>query len=149
MDTKAYQRVAKSKYIRALRTIVSGKILANKIEPSLPKGWDVNVNLLLNNLEIYKCEPVEGKTDSHEFKFVCKIVEAAFGEKIVDRYGIALGDKTVTSLHASGYFKVDRRYMGVEICLMNPENMPDCEVTFKRTWKKEAVVSDNCLGLGK
>ena len=148
METEKYLRSAKSKYVRSLRTIISCKNIASKIESSLPKGWEINCNLLFDQFEVSKYGIEEEKSDAHEFKLVCKLLESFLGEEIKDRHGTALDNKVVTSLSASGYFKVDRRYMSISIHMMNPENMPDCEITFKRTWKKEAVLSDACLGIG-
>lgn len=147
MNIETYKRSAKSKYIKSLRTIVTCRNIANKIESSLPKGWKINCNLLFDQFEVSKYGSEEEGADAHEFKLVCKLLESVLGEKIKNRYGTALSNKVVTSLSACGYFEVNRRHLSVHVCMMNPENMPDCEVTFKRTWKKEAVISDACLGI--
>ena len=147
MDTKKYQRRAKAAYVRSLRHIATCKNLAKKVEPLLPKGWKFSVDTTFHIIRIEKFDLEEKGTDSHEFKLVCKLLEKALGEKLENRHGTATKKEIVTSLQASGCYRMDRRYVSVYICLMNPENMPDCEITWKRKWTKEAILSDACLGL--
>lgn len=141
------QKRAKRTYVKTLRNIVIYKNFSKKIESLLPEHWRVRYNQTFEEISVVRYADTDDPADSSEFKLVCKVVETIVGDKLC-RDASASKEGTITSLYASGYFKIHKKYMSISVCLTNPKNMPDCEITWKRTWKKEAVVSDACLGIG-
>lgn len=149
---KAIGRV-KRDYDRAVKEIEIADKIAKKIDPLLPKGWTSEIDSIVNNL-IFQCGSFCSE-DSHqatEFKLVCKLVEKAIGEKIVDREGQADkrdGKDNLYILQGSVYHysnvNGDKICLGINIILYNPKHQ--CEIEWKKETKVVAKISDNCLGL--
>jgi len=146
MNYEKVKIVALERYKKALKEIELCKEIAEKIEPSLPDGWKCEIDDVVWNLEITKYG-----ADSGEFKLVCKLVEGAIGEKLKRSARVLRGGTKPHILRAEKYLHQIKEdiYVGVEVKLYNPENMPDCKIEWKRRWIKEAVVSDECLGINQ
>ena len=141
------KKKAKEKHEQNLKDIELCNEVAKKISPLLPKGWKCNITTVCFDLEIRKGGSTE-ETDAIEFKTVCKLVETMTGEKPSRRARVNVGEENPWLLEAEQYFQGEMGgYIGIEISLYYPKNMPDCKITWKRTWKNVAQVSDECLGL--
>lgn len=141
------KKKAKENYDQDLRDIELCNEAAEKIKPLLPKGWKCEITTLCFNLDIRKGDITE-RTDAVEFKTVCKMVEMMTGKKLSRSARVNKTEEKIWLLEASVYFKGEMGgYIGIEISLYYPKNMPDCKITWKWTRKKVAKVSDECLGL--
>jgi len=140
---------AKEKYEMVLKEIEFCKEIADKIEPSLPDGWDCRIDETIFNLYITKGWRSVAGTDAGEFKLVCKLVENVTGEKLNKNAQVNNGEDSVFCLHAEKYIEKNEVCIGVNVSLYHPENMPDCKIEWKRKWRKEAVISDECLGISQ
>lgn len=152
IDYKNSAKDARNGYRINLREIILCKQIFDKISPLLPKGWEGYIdgtcfNLHITNGSIWQI-PKKGRAGGfQEFKLVCKLVESAIGKKIRDRSGEVDDDKKVDRLKASIYHRKRGLVIGIDIVHRNPEQLPDCEITFKRRWTKEAILSSECLGM--
>lgn len=138
---------AKENYEQDLKDIELCKEVTEKIESLLPKGWICNIETVCFNLQINKGDIPE-ETDAIEFKAVCKLLETITGKKLIRNARVNKKEEKIWLLEANGYFQGEMGgYIGIEVSLYYPKNMPDCKITWKKTWKNVAQVSDECLGL--
>ena len=136
---------AKRNYDEKILTIEATEELIVRIRPALPKGWEA-CHRYYGDMLITKSG--EGKTPAQEFKLVCKIVESAIGGKGTDlEKNAQVTDGEITALTATCFSKGEV-WVGIEIQLISPDHIENCEITYKRKWTKVAIVSDKCLGLG-
>jgi len=140
---------ARERYEGALKEIELCKEIADKIIPSLPDGWDCRIDETIFSLYITKGWRSETGTDAGEFKLVCKLVENATGEKLNKSARVKDGGNNLFCLLAEKYIEKNEICIGVNVNLYHPENMPDCKIEWKRRWRKEAVISDECLGISQ
>jgi len=140
---------AKRRYEQALKEIELCKEIADKITPSLPDGWDCRIDETIFNLYITKGLHSLASADAGEFKLVCKLVESATGVKLKKRAEAVYSENRLYSLGADKYVTRNGVCTGVNVTLYHPENMPDCKIEWKRRWTKEAIISDECLGISQ
>ena len=139
---------AKKRHERALKEIELCKEIADRVTPSLPDGWECRIDDVIFNLDITKGWYDQAGADAGEFKLVCKLVENATGEKFKKSAEANYGKNKLYFLKADKYVTRNGICTGVNVILYHPDNMPDCKIEWKRRWRKEAVISDECLGIG-
>ena len=144
-------KAAKRNYRDTLKDIVLCRMVIDKVEGLIPEGWHINISNSIFHLEIQKGLWGESGVDPIEFKTVVKIVESIVGNKL--KVSANVSNKEIYLLRAEGYInlfpKRRGRILHVEITLWNPKAVPDCEITYKRTWKNVPVISEGCLGISE
>jgi len=139
---------AKERYAESLKEIEFCKEIADKILPSLPDGWDCKIDDVIFSLDVKGGQSRNEKsTDAGEFKLVCKLVENAIGKKLERSAKANQNENSLFYLKADKYISKNDVHIGVNVTLYYPGNMPNCKIEWKRKWRKEAVISDECLGI--
>lgn len=147
MNYEEAKKKAKERYESALREIELCMKVFDKVQPNLPAGWECKINTIVFKLEIHKGYRWAGeRNDAGEFKLVCKLIESIIGKKL-ERKAQVKNDGEIFMLDAEAYFSDSTTTTGISVTLYDPTNMPNCDIKWKRSWKKEAIISDECLGL--
>ena len=139
---------AKKDYEQNLRKIEFNKRIAEKIEPALPEGWNCYLDCIVFSLIFEKgFDSYDERYDPNEFKLVCKLVESAIGEKLTKRAQVKKTTNQIYLLEAQCYYSENEAGSSIFVYLYDPQNPPDCKITWKWTREKKAIVSDSCLGI--
>jgi len=160
MNYQEARKEAKRLYEEKLKELHVQNKIAQKIKPALPDGWEINFSALISCFDISKgkFEDVynskKEKVYPGEFKLVCGIVEKALSEyeenpKLKRKARVSEGNQ-IYHLSAERYIHCPKEKVtfGVRVKLYNPGVMPNCKIEWKETIQREAVVSDECLGIG-
>lgn len=138
MDKQRAIEQAKIAHEKTLNIIEASQKICDKVDFLLPKNWESYCSG-----EWLDFKPVyPHKASSAEFRMVCDIVEKATGKKL-QRY--AQGTKESHKLVGSIF---GRHEEGLWFSLSVESRADDtCKITFKRTWKTEAIADPKCLGI--
>jgi len=161
MNYREARKEAKRLYEEKLKELYVLNKIAQKIKPALPDGWEINFSALISCFDISKgkFEDVynskQEKVYPDEFKLVCGIIEKVLSEyeenPKLKRKARVNEENQIYHLSAERYIYYcpkEKVTCGVRVKLYNPGVMPNCKIEWKETVQKEAVVSDECLGIG-
>ena len=149
MDYEQALKSAKEIYEAKLEKLKLCNGLAKKIKSALPDGWEFDFGSYAHDLDICKgsYSSPDTKTDIGEFKLVCKIVEKILNKKLEKTANVG-DDDEVNIIWGEQYYQSKQgTYIRICVTIRYPGNMPDCKIEWREKVIREAVISDECLGL--